>query len=59
MIGNLDNLQLGMGLKVTPGDTIPAKNALGYSFGDFSGGAGENKFLFLGLAVLILFIFLK
>ena len=59
MIGNLDNLQLGMGLRATPGDTIPAKNALGYSFGDFSGDVGGNKFLFLGLAVLILFIFWK
>jgi hypothetical protein len=59
MIGNLDNFQLGMGLKAVLGDVIPAKNALGYSFGDFSDVTGGNKFIFLGLAVLILFIFLK
>lgn len=54
-IGDLENFKLGMGLRATEGQTVRSKHV------EFSGLAenGSNSYLFLGLAVLILFIFLK
>lgn len=58
-IGDMEDLNLGMGLVMRPRDSIPAKsiNLEGYS--NFSQAAEPKNYIFLIAGVLILLFLLK